>query len=121
MLLYPTVVLEHGKAVNEDHMHPKTMFMDEHKLDSLGLSENDKSFYKDEKNYNSVLNLQLLEHLENISKGDTALADWAKNKKKTSSELFVNDDTDLGLLHFKEFIEARRSVLSKRPNGFLRI
>ncbi len=119
MLLYPTVVLEHGKAVNEDHMHPKTMFIDEHKLDSLGLSENDKPFYEDEKNFNSVLNLQLLEHLENISKGDTPLADWAKNKKKTSGDLFVNEDTDLGLLHFKEFIEARRSILSKKLMSIL--
>ena len=46
MLLYPDIVLQHGKAIAEDHMHPKTMFESKQKLQSLGTMLKEKHSQK---------------------------------------------------------------------------
>ena len=76
MLLYPDTVLQYGKAVAEDHMHPKTVFETKQKLQELGLTPDQEDFFK--KNYNTVANLQLLEESKNIfwyTKFDTAFSE----------------------------------------------
>ena len=108
-LLYQDVILKNGKQIAEDHMHPKAVF--EYRLDSLNLPPSSLDFYKDKKNYNSVLNLQLLEELTNKSKGDTPLAIWAAQKNVSNRDLYLEDSTSLDILDFESFIEARRRCL----------
>ena len=91
-LLYPGVVLSYGKNVAQDHMHPKSVFEDKKKLADLGLTPDQEKFYKDKLNYNSCLNLQLLECSKNESKGDDALSDWASSENKTYTDLYKEKD-----------------------------
>ena len=110
-LLYPDKVIRFGKAVAQDHMHPKTMFEDKDKLSKLNLSEDDRKFFLE--NYNTVLNLQLLGAGENGAggKSDKPLQVWAAEKHITNRELFVDEDTSLAIKDFRQFIEARKSKL----------
>lgn len=120
-LLYPDVVLSNGKNIAEDHMHPKTLFEDSGKLSKLGLSSEEENFFRNPKNYNSVLNLQLLEEIKNKEKGDEPLKDWAQKNGKTFSDLYVKKDTDLDIKKFKEFIEARRKILREKMKKILSV
>lgn len=120
-LLYPDVVLAYGKAIAEDHMHPKTQFEDKKKLAALGLTTAQEAFFKDKKNYNSVLNLQLLEESKNKSKGDDALIDWAVSSRKTSNDLFVKPSTSLNIKDFEKFIEDRKESLVAQLKSILSV
>lgn len=108
-LLYPNVVLNYGKAVAEDHMHPRTQFEDKKKLAALSLTPAQEAFYKDPKNYNSILNLQLLEKSKNESKGDTSLKDWSLQNPTTN--LYVKQNTSLDIKDFEAFIQDRKDVI----------
>ena len=120
-LLYPNVVLEHGKAIAEDHMHPKTQFEVKAKLDSLHLTPLQIEFYTDKKNYNSVLNLQFLEESKNKSKGDTPLSKWATENDKTPSDLYIENSTSLDIHNFEDFIKERTKKLSERLKKILSV
>lgn len=112
MLLYPDVVLQHGKAVAEDHMHPKTMFENKQKLQSLCLTPEQEEFFKE--NYNTVANLQLLEENKNKSKGDTPLADWVTNNAIQASDMYIDSSVSLDILMFEKFIESRKENITKK-------
>ena len=120
-LLYSNVVLQYGKAIAEDHMHPKTIFEDKRKLSSLKLSPEEEIFYRDKKNYNSVANLQLLEELINKSKWETSLLDWVNTNKIKKDDLFVDEKTSLEIIDFKVFIETRRKKLLTKMKEILSI
>ena len=107
-LLYPDKVIQFGKAVAQDHMHPKTTFEDKAKLAQLNLSDEVRKFFLE--NYNTVLNLQLLGSQENGAggKGDAPLQTWANQSHVTNSALFVDEDTSLAIKDFQAFIEARK-------------
>lgn len=110
-LLYPEVVLQHGNSVAQDHMHPKTIFEDKKKLDELELTDEDRKFFEDKANYNSCLNLQLLESLENNSKLSLSLKQWAENNNKTNEDLYLEEKVSLDIKQFRSFIESRKTVL----------
>lgn len=120
-LLYPDVVLKNGKSIAEDHMHPKSFFENKKNISSLGLSPQQEEFYKNKENYNSCLNLQLLETLENESKGDETLLNWATSNNKSKSDLFVKKNTSLDIKDFEKFINARQEVLLAKLKNILSI
>ncbi len=121
MLLYPDVVLEHGSCIAQDHMHPKTMFIDEEKLEKLNLSDSQKDFFKNPKYYNSVLNLQLLEELVNISKSDEPLNRWAIAKGKNHQDLLVKQSTSLDIQDFEAFIQDRKECILEKFKEILEL
>ncbi len=121
MLLYPDIVLQYGKAIAEDHMHPKTVFETDQKIQALGLTSKQEEFYTDKKNYNSVLNLQLLEESKNKSKSDSPLSVWAKNNAIKPKDLFVEDNTSLDIKDFEKFIESRKLKLSVKLKEILNL
>lgn len=120
-LLYPDVILSYGKAVAEDHMHPKVQFENKSKLSALGLTPTQEEFYKNKKNYNSVLNLQLLDESRNKSKGDSPLKDWAKSNGKTAKDLYVKECTDLDIKSFEDFIKDRKELLTSKLKSILSV
>ncbi|MDY2728052.1 MAG: DUF262 domain-containing protein [Candidatus Onthovivens sp.] len=120
-LLYPDVVLSYGKNVAQDHMHPKSVFEDKKKLAALGLTPEQEKFYKDKSNYNSCLNLQLLECSKNESKGDEALSNWASSENKTYTDLYIKKKTSLDIKEFEKFIKARSEVLLEKLKNILKI
>lgn len=113
-LLYQDVILKCGKQIAEDHMHPKITFIDKSRLDALNLDPEAREFYSNKCYYNSVLNLQLLGEVANKSKGDTPLADWAKENGYSNRELYLDDTTSLDIMDFRCFIETRRKNLTKK-------
>ena len=117
MLLYPNVVLEHGRSIAEDHMHPKTIFENKNKLSSLGLTPDQEDFYK--QNYNTVLNLQLLDEVANKSKNDDPLEQWVKDNSKKHEDLYVDPTVDLNILNFEKFIESRRAHLKNKLKALI--
>ena len=121
MLLYPDTVLQHGKAVAEDHLHPKTVFETNQKIKALGLTSVQEEFYTDKKNYNSVLNLQLLEESKNKSKSDSPLSVWVAINGIKHTDLFLEDNTSLDILEFEKFIEIRKAKLSKKLKEILNL
>lgn len=114
MLLYPDVVLQHGKAIAEDHLHPKTVFETNQKLQSLGLSPSKQTFYTDRKNYNSVANLQLLEESKNKSKSDLPLSVWVADNAVQLADLYVDSNISLDIMEFEDFIANRKANLAKK-------
>ena len=120
-LLYQDVVLKHGKQIAEDHMHPKVIFQDKSRMDALNLDPASREFYCDKNNYNSVLNLQLLEELTNKSKNETPLISWAQQKGISNRDLYVDDATSLDIMDFEEFIEARRRNLTVKLKEILSV
>lgn len=120
-LLYPEVVLKNGKSVAEDHMHPKSIFENKKNISSLGLTPEQEEFYRNKENYNSCLNLQLLETLENESKGDESLVNWATANNKAKADLYVKKTTSLDIQDFEKFIKARREVLLEKLKDILKI
>ena len=113
-LLYPEVVMKLGQNIAQDHMHCKTNFIDENKFNSIGFSVNDIDFCKNEDNWNSVLNLQLLSELDNKSKGTTSLKEWAFDTKTTNKEMYLDDNTSLDIKDFKLFIDTRKKNIIKK-------
>lgn len=113
-LLYPEVVMKSGQNIAQDHMHCKTIFIDEDKFNYIGFPVNDIEFCKNEDNWNSVLNLQLLSELENKSKGTTSLGEWASNKKIKNKEMYLDDVTSLDIKDFKLFINVRKKNIIKK-------
>ena len=117
MLLYPNVVVEHGRSIAEDHMHPKTVFESQSKLSSLGLTPDQEDFYKS--HYNTVLNLQLLDEAANKSKNDDPLEQWVKDNSKKHEDLYVDSTVDLNILNFEKFIENRRTHLKNKLKALI--
>lgn len=116
-LLYPDKVLRYGKSVVQDHMHPRVTFENQLRLSALDLTPEQSQFFADPQNYNSVLNLQLLESSENASKNDVSLADWVQSRGLKNYELLVDPDVSLDIKDFEAFIESRKRVLKDRLKG----
>ena len=93
-------------------MHPKTMFENKQKLQSLCLTPEQEVFFKE--NYNTVVNLQLLEENKNKSKGDTPLADWVTNNAIQASDMYIDSSVSLDILLFEKFIESRKENITKK-------
>lgn len=113
-LLYPEVVMKLGQNIAQDHMHCKTNFIDEDKFNSIGFSVDDIDFCKNEDNWNSVLNLQLLSELDNKSKGTRSLKEWASDTKTTNKEMYLDENTSLDIKDFRLFIDTRKKNIIKK-------
>ena len=84
-----------------------------------GFRQRKKFFSKT--NYNSVLNLQLLEETINKSKGDNSLLSWATSNRKSKIDLYVDDDISLGIKDFEAFISSRKKNLTAKLKLILNI
>ena len=78
------------------------------------MTDEEYAFYKNPANYNSVLNLQLLNSSLNESKLDTPLDQWVKVKNIDLDNQLIPKNVSLNVAHFKEFIIERRKELKQR-------
>lgn len=108
-LIYPNLDYKNNNF-HKDHIHPANKFnKEEHEW----------------KTYNSILNLQMLDANENMSKQDFDLSDWVLKKTDTDSRKsflenhLIPADVDLTLDKFDDFIEARRKILSEQLRKIL--
>lgn len=124
-LLSPHLDYKNGDF-HKDHLHPASAF-ERRKLSKAGLNATDLEFYRDEGNWNSILNLRFLDASENKSKQDTDLKAWVHTeaeRQKTSEVKFCADrqlpDPDvLGFDRFRAFIAERRRILSEELRRLL--
>lgn len=105
-LLYPSLDYKNNDF-HQDHLHPEASFDD--------LSEQDRAKYG-WGTYNSILNLQMLDANENMSKNASALLDWVKKEapdgdKRFYEEHIIPQNIDLSLSNFSEFIEKRKEIM----------
>lgn len=95
---------------------------------AANIAPSDLEFYKDRKNWNSILNLRHLDENENKSKQDSSLSDWVSKEAKRQKASVVKfcadrqlpDDAHLlEFTHFREFIGARREILREKLRDLL--
>tara|TARA_R110001599_G_scaffold64023_3_gene178908 strand:- start:525734 stop:527452 length:1719 start_codon:yes stop_codon:yes gene_type:complete len=113
-LLYPNLDYKNNNF-HKDHLHPSYRFKE--------LPETDKSKYQWE-TYNSILNLQMLDANENMSKQELDLKAWVNAQTANQDRVsFLNNhlipDTNLELSNFAEFIELRKVILKDRLKTLL--
>lgn len=113
-LLYPNLDYKNNNF-HMDHMHPAAKYND--------LSDKDKQEFGWPV-YNSILNLQMLDANENMSKNASDLVLWVTNQTKNSDKKkFLEDhlipDVNLELNNFKEFITERKKMLQSKLKELL--
>lgn len=106
-LLYPSLDYRNNDF-HKDHCHPADSFKT-NQLEKAGIKDGQLAFYEDKKNWNSILNLQMLDSNENKSKQDMDLKSWIKKETINTEEKLIPDILDFK--DFKKFIEKRRSIL----------
>lgn len=95
-----------NQEFHKDHLHPVSYFW---KLEQREMSDEEYTFYKDPLNYNSILNLQLLNSSLNESKLDTPLIKWVKDKDVDLDTQLIPKNVSLEVRDFKAFIAERKS------------
>lgn len=112
LLLYPHLDY-YNQNFHKDHLHPGSFFRDSANIEkSIPITSWD--FAKNPNNWNSILNLQLLNGQLNESKQDKSLSNWAKQNKISNDQLYVDVSTSLDIADFEQFIFDRKSKLIKQ-------
>lgn len=114
-LLYPHYDYQHGNY-HKDHVFAATFFKKEN-LIANNIPDDKHDFYLNPEHYNSILNLQILDGNENMSKQDKTLEDWITSectrqgvtREKFLSDHLLPDITDF--TRFEEFISERKMIL----------
>jgi uncharacterized protein with ParB-like and HNH nuclease domain len=96
------------QAHHKDHLHPAAFFYNSKREDYL--NDDDFQFYKDPANWNSILNLQLLNGILNQSKLDTPLAEWVLNNRIDKLDQLI-PDVSLDVKDFRTFLAERKKLL----------
>ena len=112
-LLYPHLDYKNGDF-HKDHIHPKSSFT-KSKLRKSGIvkTDTDSDWYFNKKDYyNGIVNLQMLDGNQNISKGDKSLSDWVSTSSVDLDKQMIPNLLELE--KFKEFIDARWKILQNK-------
>ncbi len=114
-LLYPDMDYKNNNF-QQDHLHPAASYND--------LSEKEKATYG-WKAYNSILNLQMLDANENMSKNAMSLKEWVEKETKNSDvkrfmeSHIIPQNVNLELTNFTTFIIERNELLVKKLKSLL--
>jgi hypothetical protein len=125
-LLAPHLDYKNGNF-HKDHLHPASAFRTKSELVSSGVRSDDLDFYRDGKNWNSILNLSFLDANENQSKQHQNLAHWvameAKRQQiseaKFCSDRLIPDPSLLAFDKFRDFISKRQRLLGQQLRALL--
>lgn len=113
-MLYPNLDYKNNNF-HKDHLHPAASYPD--------LEQEDKDNYG-WRVYNSILNLQMLDANENMSKNDISLKDWIdKETKEKDTDNFLDShlipNVNFELDNFEDFIEKRKAILIDKLKNIL--
>lgn len=125
-LLTPELDYKNGNF-HRDHLHPASKFKARALAAAGGVSEGDLPFYRDNRNWNSILNLRHLDANENKSKQDSDLASWASKeaeRQEVSVAKFCMDHQlpsaeFLDFAEFPSFVEKRKEILRAKLREIL--
>lgn len=107
-LLYPDRVLN---GIHRDHMHPKSFFENNDKVESIQ-NEKARNYAQEKKYWNTLLNLQLLDSTQNIHKQDKTLEEWVNFQKIHKKDLLITEETSLSIELFHDFINTRKITIT---------
>ena len=93
---------------HKDHLHPASYFYNSKR--TAYQTDDDFIFFTDPANWNSILNLQLLNGTLNQSKLDTPLKDWVMNNKIDKINQLI-PDVGLDIVDFRFFLKERKKLL----------
>ena len=114
-LLFPEI--NSNEVLHIDHLHPKSSF-GKRTLKGHKFLQNDEELYEfflDERHWNSITNLHLLNESQNLSKSDKTLYAWGNDPEvKPRLHDMLIDENQLEFEVFKEFYEQRRLRLKER-------
>ncbi len=108
--------LDYTRALQKDHLHPAAAFSRERLTQHEFLRQKPEAmdFFQNHENWNSIVNLHLLEESRNKSKQDRPVADWFKEQNGlTPDALLIPADAPLDFESFQTFVEKRTQYLSK--------
>lgn len=104
------------KKYAEDHIYPKTEFT-RYKLMKRGYSEDKIQKYLE--NFNTILNLELLEENENKIKNATPFDKWILSRDENFKKRhLIPEIKNYNFDNFLEFIEERKKLLISRYSEF---
>jgi hypothetical protein len=107
--------LDYTRALQKDHIHPAASFSQDRlsQCEFLKGKPDALEFFLNRENWNSIVNLHLLEESRNKSKQDRPFADWLKEQEGLSLDgLLIPTDAPLDFASFKTFVEKRSLHLS---------
>lgn len=96
-------------AYHKDHLHPAAKFCKLKESDCRDKEEYD--FYRNVENWNSILNLQLLDGSTNESKNDEELSKWVMDKNIDLQSHLIPKNVSLDFKDFRIFIAKRKELL----------
>jgi hypothetical protein len=108
-LLYPQLDY-FNQDTHKDHLHNADFFRKINNNLNV-IPPTDLDFYKDWNNWNSILNLQMLNSLLNSSKNDKPLKDWVAQNNVDLNSHIIPQGISLEVSNFKQFIEERKKLL----------
>ena len=100
------------QSFHKDHLHPEDYFRKCKQSDFA--TDDEYKFYKDTLNWNSIVNLQLLNSSLNLSKLATPLVDWVNDKHIDKENQLIPNNISLEIRDFKLFIDERRKLLKQK-------
>lgn len=114
-MLYPNLDYKNN-SFHQDHMHPEASYeaLPQAAKDNLGW-----------KCYNSILNLQMLDANENMSKQDISLQQWVDGQTQVGDRNSFLDnhiiprDASLSLNNFEDFIKKRKAILTEKIKALI--
>ncbi len=117
-LLYPHLDYRNNDF-HKDHLHPISSFTEKN-IDALGISDDDRIYFEQYEWKNSIVNLQMLDSNENMSKQDKALIEWFADKTQNCDKnsfrqkCILSQTTSLEFKDFAIFAEDRKMLLAAK-------
>ena len=117
-LLYPHLDYRNNDF-HKDHLHPISCF-NAKQVAKMELTEEVRARFLSGQWNNSIINLQMLDSNENMSKQDKNLAEWIDLTSRTKDRALLLDrclipaDAPLAFEDFFDFAEKRRNLLKQR-------
>ena len=111
--------LDYTRALDKDHLHPAVYFKPD-RLDKCafltGNNEKFRPLYENPENWNSIINLHLLDASLNRSRQEEPLATWINRSDipLKKEDLLIPKETDLAFAAFKDFIVGRSTIIKTR-------
>ena len=111
-LLYSHLNFDGPEKFHKDHLHPSSYFLGLKETDFA--NRKDYEFYTDPDNWNSIVNLQLLNSLLNESKLATPLDKWVEDNHINRENQLIPVGISLDVKDFRTFVKKRKDLLSER-------
>lgn len=124
-LLFPH--LDYRNAFHKDHMHPACGFENK-EIDLTKIAEEDRCYFTDPLWWNSLVNLQMLDGVDNESKNGRTLSAWldhevAENHRNRGDMLqrcIIPEGVSLVFEDFPLFAKKRKEILKERLRNILK-